>query len=116
MSKIRSLEERHSALNDLIADGEVVFQGKDLPDPEDPSDPVFTAHIYVSGSGAGTELIYETGLIATGIPSIHVASWDKDSIKYLKHWLFKVLDDQKIYRANEIKIIAQGNWRLVFMK
>jgi hypothetical protein len=110
MENLRSIEERRSVLNDLLSDGTVVFKGKDLPDPEDPSDPSFTAMIYISGTGAGTETLYESGIVATGIPSVHVAYWDKTSIQYLKHWLFKVLDDPKIYRATEIKIQASKGW------
>ena len=110
MENLRSIEERRSVLNDLLNDGTVVFKGKDLPNIDDPSDPSFMAMIYVSGIGAGTETLYESGIVATGIPSVHVAYWDKASIQYLKHWLFKVLDDPKIYRATEIKIQTSKGW------
>jgi hypothetical protein len=112
----RSINDKQNALDDLINDGEVIFVGKDVPNAEDPTDPTYIAKIYVIDTGAGTEAIYEKGSVGTGIPSICVTSWDKDSLKYLKHWLFKVLDDQKIYRANKIHIEASGFWRFNFTK
>jgi len=116
VKELKSLDKRHSVLNELIVDGEVVYKGKDLPDPEDPTDPVFTAKVYITDSGAGTEVIYASGPVATNIPALRIASWDRESIKYLKHWLFKVLDDHSIYRANEIHIEATGSWRHQFKK
>lgn len=116
MKEPKLLEERHSVLKDLIVDGEVIFKGKDLPNDDDPTDPKFTAKIYISDKGAGTEVIYETGPAGTNIPALNIFQWDKDSLKYLKHWLFKVLDDVKIYRANEIKIEAIGSWREQFKR
>jgi hypothetical protein len=117
MTNIISLTEKQNALSKLITDGEVIFGGKDLPDPSDPSDPKFTSLIHISNGSAVTELLYdETGLVATGIPALHVSLWDVNNIAYLKHWLCKVLDDPKIYRANEIKISAMGDWRLALRK
>lgn len=103
--------ERHSVLNKLMTAKEVVFQGRDLPDPEDPSDPQFIAKIYISQAGAGSETIFGDRVIGNGIPSLMVPAWNRDNLSYLKHWLSKVLDDPKMYRANRIHIYSTEQWR-----
>lgn len=107
MSKINknfTWDQRHQALALALETGYGAFYGKDLPDPEDPSDPVFTATIFVSKEGAGTEIEYENGLQGTGLPALRVFGWNKNNLGYLKHWFSKITDDPQIYRANEIKI------------
>lgn len=108
--------DRHSVLNLLMKEREVVLEGTDLPDPEDPSDPEFTATIVIANTGAGTETFFDDKIIATGIPSLMVPSWTKESLSYLKHWLFKVFDDPRIYRAKEIRIQTTADWQKNFKR
>ncbi|HVI40109.1 MAG TPA: hypothetical protein VM577_05575 [Anaerovoracaceae bacterium] len=108
--------ERHHVMNMLVKEKTVVFQGIDLPDPEDPSDPEFTAIIHIGNTGAGTETIFGDRIIGTGIPSLMVPTWNKDSLKYLKHWLFKVFDDPLIYRGTQIVIKISGDWQKNFKR
>lgn len=111
MEEILAWNERHIAFGMLMSDGEVVIQGIDLPDPDDPSDPEFIAKIVVTEHGAGTEIVSGDKIYGTHIPALNVFSWSKENLGYLKHWLFKVFDDIKIYRANRIEITASGSWR-----
>lgn len=108
--EILAWSDRHGAFGKLLSEGEVVLQGTDLPDPEDPSDPEFVAKIVVTEHGAGTEIICGDKILGTGIPALNVFAWSKDNISYLKHWLFKVFDDSKIYRATRIEIKVFGTW------
>lgn len=112
-------EDRHLALQSAINDGIFTLQGKDLPDPEDPTDPQFTVRIIISGTGAGTEFLYGEQLIATDVPAINVNCWSKRNFSYLKHWISKVLDDPSVYRGNEIHFVVlngTSNWSAQFRK
>ena len=112
--KVHSLIDWSDDLKALIADDIFVMSGKDLPDADDPTDPVFNADIIISNNGAVIHLEYEDESlppIMVNIPSLTITnSWNKKNLSYLKHWLLKVLDDSSVYRANTINIIAVGGW------
>src|SRR4051812_4299878 len=53
VSMLNEWNDRYKALQQAINDGMFIFTGKDLPDPEDPSDPEFTSHIIIGATGGG---------------------------------------------------------------
>lgn len=109
-----SLTDRTQFLKHLVSDGIFRMTGKDLPDIDDPSDPIFYADIIVANNGACLHLEFDDeslGPITTDIPSLTTTnSWSKSNISYLKHWVNKVLDDPRVFRANVISIVAVGGW------
>jgi len=115
MKELFSLADRGQFLKYLVQEGSVfTMKGKDLPDPEDPSDPIFYADIIIANNSASVHLAFDDdnlNPIVVEIPSLtSTNTWSKTNISYLKHWVNKVLDDVRVFRANEISIVAVGGW------
>lgn len=99
--------EKNKVAEYLRDDGSVIIRGNDVPNPEDPSDPRFTVTIFLHTDRAFVESHWVSNgeYRATGVPSlVRNMFGHKATDTYFKHWLFKVLDDPEIYRADTIRI------------
>lgn len=100
--------DRVASLEYLAEDGVVLIRGKDLPDPEDPSDPGFLATITLADVGRAHAVWLTGAKKELQIPELHwpgIRDFKSKIINnYFKHWFFKVLDDPQIYRAEIIRV------------
>lgn len=100
-------KEKSKAVECLREDGSVIIRGNDVPNPEDPSDPNFTVTIFLHQDRAFVDSQWvENGIYrSTSVPSlIRNTFGQRPQETYFKHWLFKVLEDPEIYRADTIRI------------
>lgn len=79
----------YSWLNKLIAQHSLILRCNG-----NNTDPIL--RIYVSDTGAGTEFVQNEKLFGTHIPAIHVNSWTKQNLYYLKNWLSTIMIDDLI--------------------